>query len=76
MGLSDLHGEIGPIGNTWVFLLEPDSIESSIIAGRVAWAEFVLPSPFTLPTPLDRSNREEADTYQPAGGVTHSTRAY
>ncbi|WP_327304426.1 hypothetical protein OG730_13245 [Streptomyces sp. NBC_01298] len=71
-----LESRIGPIGKKWVFLLEPDSIESYIIAGGVEWAEFVLPVPFTLPTPLDSRNREEADTYQPVGGAVHATRPY
>ncbi|MCJ0871656.1 hypothetical protein [Streptomyces sp. AP-93] len=71
-----LESRIGPIGDAWVFLLEPDSIESYIIAGRVAWAEFVIPIPFTLRSPIDPDNREEADTYQPVGGVVHETRAY
>ncbi|MFE7332668.1 hypothetical protein ACFU8W_49175 [Streptomyces sp. NPDC057565] len=71
-----LESRIGSIGRKWVFLIEPDSIESYVIAGRVVWAEFLLPSPFTLPSPLDSLNWEEADTYQPVGGVVHSTRAY
>ncbi|MEU2432449.1 hypothetical protein ABZ611_23615 [Streptomyces sp. NPDC007861] len=71
-----LESRIGPIGKKRIFLIEPDSIESYVIAGRVLWAEFVLPSPFTLPSPLVSSNREEAETYQPVDGVVHSTRAY
>lgn len=71
-----LESRVGPIGRKRVFLIEPDSIESYIIAGRVVWAEFLLPSPFTLPSPLDTLNREEAATYQPVGGIVHSTRAY
>ncbi|MET9480614.1 hypothetical protein [Streptomyces sp. NPDC006638] len=69
-----VESRIGPIGRREVFLLAPDSIESYIIAGRVVWAEFLIPSPFTLPSPLDSQNREEAETYQPVGGFTYSTR--
>ncbi|QIQ05041.1 hypothetical protein [Streptomyces liangshanensis] len=70
-----LESRIGPVRRREVFLLEPGSIESYVIAGRVVWAEFLIPSPFTLPSPLDSQNREEAATYRPVGGFKHSTRA-
>lgn len=60
----------------WVFLVEDDSLESYFIAGRLLWAEFVLPSPFTAPSPLDPLNKQEARLYQPVGDVVHSTAAY
>ncbi|MBC9715837.1 hypothetical protein H9Y04_25175 [Streptomyces sp. TRM66268-LWL] len=71
-----LESRIGPIGMKWVFLVEGDSLESYFIAGRLLWAEFVLPSPFTAPNPLDPLNKQEARLYQPVGDVVHSTAAY
>ncbi|MFD5872477.1 hypothetical protein [Streptomyces sp. NPDC060322] len=71
-----LESRIGLVGRKWIFLLEPDSIESYVVAGRVMWAEFLIPSPFTLPSPLGGLDREVADTYRPVNDVVHSTRAY
>ncbi|WP_326650385.1 hypothetical protein [Streptomyces sp. NBC_01750] len=57
-----LEGRVGPIEeDSSVFLLEPGSIESYVIAGRVYWAEFRLP--FNALSPLDTRNKEEAGEY-------------
>ncbi|MGI5398459.1 hypothetical protein ACQEVG_03170 [Streptomyces sp. CA-135486] len=68
---SVLEGRIGPIEeDTSVFLLEPGSIESYVIAGKVYWAEFRLR--FNTPSPLDTANTEEAEEYPPLGGAVQS----
>ncbi|GAA5015293.1 hypothetical protein [Kitasatospora paranensis] len=70
---SSLERRIGTFRRHQAYLLEPDSIESYVIAGAVHWAEFLLPTPFTHPSPLDPSNRAEVELYRPIGGVVHSS---
>jgi hypothetical protein len=66
-----LQGRLGPIDDdTSVFLLELDSIESYVIAGKVYWAEFRLP--FNAPSPLDTRNTESVREYRPLGDQVHS----
>ncbi|MEU6975716.1 MULTISPECIES: hypothetical protein [unclassified Streptomyces] len=68
---SALEERIGPLRWGEVFLLEPDSVESYVVAGKARWAEFLVPVPFTLPSPLDADNKEEAAAYPPVGGTVH-----
>lgn len=68
-----LEERIGSIREN-VFLLEPGSLESYVIAGRAIWAEFRIPPPFNVGSPLDPGNEQAVRDYFPLGGVVRSTR--